>query len=167
MVARWMVQIASVWIASSAIFLSAVIASAQTATPGVAKPDLKQGLVKALADVKFAGDDTKCLRSATENGDPDTGPSTLILKAAPGCKVPWHFHTAEEQLIVTQGSVQAEMDGMAAATLNAGGFAMMPSKVKHRFSCQSKTECVMFVTFDRKYDIVWVKDSSPPANPAK
>ena len=127
----------------------------------------KSGVVKALSDVKFEGDDTKCLRSATENGDPDTGPSTLILKAAPDCKVPWHYHTAEEQLIVTGGTVQAEMDGMAAATLNAGGFAMMPSKVKHRFSCQSKTECVMFVTFDRKYDIVWVKDSAPPATSAK
>jgi len=34
---------------------------------------------------------------------------------------------------------------------------MMPSKVKHRFSCESKNECIMFVTFDRKYDIVWLK----------
>jgi quercetin dioxygenase-like cupin family protein len=140
-----------------------LIAQAQMASSAAAK----SGLVKALSDVKFEGDDAKCLRSATENGDPDTGPSTLILKAAPDCKVPWHYHTAEEQLIVTGGTVQAEMDGMAAATLNAGGFAMMPSKVKHRFSCQSKTECVMFVTFDRKYDIVWVKDSSSPATPAK
>jgi quercetin dioxygenase-like cupin family protein len=146
----------------SLVFLP-LFAPAQMASSAAAK----SGVVKALSDVRFEGDDTKCLRSATENGDPDTGPSTLILKAAPDCKVPWHYHTAEEQLIVTGGTVQAEMDGMAAATLNAGGFAMMPSKVKHRFSCQSKTECVMFVTFDRKYDIVWVKDSAPPATSAK
>ena len=162
MFSKWTVWIANAWIVSAAILFLAGIASAQTASAPPAKP----GLVKTLSNVKFEGDETKCLRSATENGDPDTGPSTLILKAAPDCKVPWHYHTAEEQLIVTGGTVQAEMDGMAAATLNAGGFAMMPSKVKHRFSCQSKTECVMFVTFDRKYDIVWVKDSST-ANPAK
>jgi quercetin dioxygenase-like cupin family protein len=79
-------------------------------------------------------------------------------------QVPWHYHTAGEQLIVTQGTVQAEMDGMAAATLESGGFAMMPGKVRHRFSCESKTECIMFVAFDAKYDIVWVKDGaqSPP-----
>ena len=146
----------------SLVFLP-LFAPAQMASSAAAK----SGVVKALSDVRFEGDDTKCLRSATENGDPDTGPSTLILKAAPDCKVPWHYHTAEEQLIVTGGTVQAEMDGMASATLNAGGFALMPSKVKHRFSCQSKTECVMFVTFDRKYDIVWVKDSAPPATSAK
>jgi quercetin dioxygenase-like cupin family protein len=163
MFAKWTVWIANAWIVSAAILFLAGIAPAQTASSTAAKP----GLVKTLSNVKFEGDETKCLRSATENGDPDTGPSTLILKAAPDCKVPWHYHTAEEQLIVTQGSVLTEMEGMAAATLEAGGFAMMPSKVKHRFSCQSKTECVMFVTFDRKYDIVWVKDSSPPANPAK
>ncbi len=120
----------------------------------------KPGIARTLAQVKFEGD-AKCLTSATESGDPDTGPSTLILKAAPGCKVGWHYHTAEEQLIVTAGTVQAEMDGMAAATLESGGFAMMPSKVKHRFSCESKNECIMFVMFDRKYDIVWVKDSPP------
>jgi quercetin dioxygenase-like cupin family protein len=117
----------------------------------------KSGAVRPLSQVKFEGDAAKCLSSATENGNPDTGPSTLILKAAPGCKVSWHYHTAEEQLIVTAGTVQAEMDGMAAATLESGGFAMMPSKVKHRFSCESKNECIMFVTFDRKYDIVWLK----------
>ncbi len=143
------------WIAAVAVVLTGV-ASAQTARPGV---------VVALADVKFEGDDAKCLHSATETGDPATGPSTLILKAAPKCDVPWHYHTAEEQLIVTQGSVHAEMEGMPAGTLEAGGFAMMPSKVKHRFSCQSKTECIMFVSFDRKYDIVWVKDAS--AKPAQ
>ena len=151
-------------IASSLLALVSLplIASAQMASSAA----VKSGVAKALSEVKFEGDQTKCLSSATENGDPDTGPSTLILKAAPNCKVPWHYHTAEEQLIVTQGRVQAEMDGMSAATLESGGFAMMPSKVKHRFSCESKTECVMFVTFDRKYDIVWVKDNPPP-NPAK
>jgi len=144
--------------AAAALLLASGIASAQSPKPGV---------VKALSDVKFEGDDTKCLQSATETGDPSTGPSTLILKAAPKCEVKWHYHTAEEQLIVTHGSLLTEMEGMPAATLEAGGFAMMPGKVKHRFSCQSKTECILFVSFDQKYDIVWVKDDSHPAPGSK
>src|SRR6202044_980120 len=113
-----------------------------------------------LTEVKFeADDDVKCLASTVETGDPAKGPSTIILKAPPNCLVPWHYHTAAEQLIVTQGSVQTEMDGMAAQTLVPGGFAAMPSKVKHQFSCQSKSECVMLVAFDRTYDIFWVKDN--------
>jgi len=36
---------------------------------------------------------------------------------------------------------------------------MMASKQVHWFSCTAKEECLMFVTFDRAYDIVWVKQS--------
>jgi len=117
-------------------------------------------LARSLSEVKFEqDDDVKCLSSAVESGDPAKGPSTIILKSPPNCLVPWHYHTAEEQLIVVEGSVRTEMDGMSARALGAGGFAMMPSNAKHQFSCQSKTACVMFVTFDRVYDIFWVKDN--------
>jgi quercetin dioxygenase-like cupin family protein len=71
--------------------------------------------------------------------------------------VPAHYHTAEEQLMVVRGDVLTGMDGMAEATLGPGGFAMMPSKAMHWFTCKSKDICLMFVTFDRKYDIVWAK----------
>ncbi len=118
------------------------------------------GVVRPLSEVKFEpDDDVKCLLSTVETGDPAKGPSTIILKAPPNCLVPWHYHTAEEQLIVTEGSVRTEMDGMSPRALGPGGFAVMPSKAKHQFSCQSKTPCVMFVTFDRTYDIFWVKDN--------
>jgi quercetin dioxygenase-like cupin family protein len=119
----------------------------------------KHGVVRPLADAKFtADDDLKCLSDVLENGDPATGPSTFLLKATPNCAVPPHYHTAEEQLIVVQGKVSAGMDGVSPMTLEPGGFAMMPSKDVHWFSCASKEDCLMFVTFDRTYDIVWVKD---------
>jgi anti-sigma factor ChrR (cupin superfamily) len=140
-------------ISSCMVLLSTAILQAQTAKPGIAAP---------LSEVKFLPDgDVKCLQSAKENGDPATGPSTYILKAPPHCLVAWHWHTAEEQLIVTQGSVLTEMEGMPPRTLGPGGFAMMPSKAKHQFSCRSKSDCIMFVTFDRVYDI-WVKVGQPP-----
>jgi quercetin dioxygenase-like cupin family protein len=117
----------------------------------------RHGIVNPLSKITFEAErKITCLSSATENGDPDTGPSTIILKAAPGCLVPWHVHTAEEQLLVISGAVKAEMGTMEPATLTAGGFAMMPGKEKHQFACTSQTECLMFVTFDRKYDVMWL-----------
>jgi hypothetical protein len=45
--------------------------------------------------VKFLpDDDVKCLQFQLETGDLETGPSTGIMKAAPGCVVPPHYHTA-------------------------------------------------------------------------
>ena len=116
------------------------------------------GIVRPLASANLVFDgEPACLKVARENGDPDKGASTFLLEAPSGCVVPAHYHTAEEQLMVVQGDVLTGMDGMAEATLGPGGFAMMPSKAMHWFTCKSKVTCLMFVTFDRKYDIVWAK----------
>jgi quercetin dioxygenase-like cupin family protein len=103
-------------------------------------------------------DDVKCLMSALETGNPDTGPSTFLLKAPAGCRVAPHYHTAEEHLIVIEGSVSTGMTGMHDITLTPGGVAVMPGKAVHWFSCVGKSACLMAVAFDQKYDIVWVKD---------
>jgi quercetin dioxygenase-like cupin family protein len=118
--------------------------------------------VTPLEDAPFVqDDDVKCLKSALENGNPDTGPSTFLLKAPAGCRVAAHYHTAEEQLIVIQGSVLTGMKGMHSVTLTAGGIAVMPAKAIHWFSCSGKDPCLMVVTFNQKYDIVWVALNSP------
>jgi quercetin dioxygenase-like cupin family protein len=120
----------------------------------------KSGVVRQLSEVKFPADDKPdCLQFSLENGDLKTGPSTAIMKATPGCVVAPHYHTAEEQLIIVRGSVSTGMEGMSDTVLEPGGFAMMPSKRVHWFTCTQKEECLMFVTFDRAYDIVWVKQN--------
>jgi hypothetical protein len=126
------------------------------------------GDIKPLASVKFAPDpDVKCLLSAVETGDPKTGRSTLILKAPSGCLVPWHSHTAEEQLIVITGSVMSEMlDHKAPARLGPGGFAVMGSRMPHQFTCLARPGCLMVVAFDGPYDIFWGKHVRPARNDA-
>jgi len=118
----------------------------------------KTGIVRQLADVKFPpGEGPDCLQFFLENGNLKTGPSTAIMKATPKCVVRPHYHTAEEQLIIVKGYVSTGMEGMKDTVLGPGGFAMMPSKAPHWFTCTAKEECLMFVTFDRAYDIVWLK----------
>ena len=121
-----------------------------------ANADQMPSAAKSLDSIKFEADsDVKCLLSAVEAGDPDTGPSTIILKAPAGCVVPWHFHTAQEQAVVIQGVVKMEMSGSPAMSLGPGGFAVMAGKVPHQFACARKEACVIMVWFDGKYDIVW------------
>jgi hypothetical protein len=99
----------------------------------------------------------KYLASALETGEAKTGPSTWVLRAPNGCVVPWHSHTAEEQLIVVGGRVLAEMLDDTPAQLGPCGFAMMSSRMPHQFTCRSKVGCLMFITFDGAYDIKWGK----------
>jgi hypothetical protein len=118
-----------------------------SSAPALAE-DKPMGDIKQLAAVKFAQDsDVKCLQSALEAGDPIKGSSSFILKAPPACVVPWHYHTAQEQLIIIRGTVLAEMTDHPPT----GGH------MAHQFTCQGKAACVMFVTFDRTYDIFWGK----------
>jgi hypothetical protein len=120
--------------------------------------DAATGIIKPLLSVKFSRDkDVECLLSALETGDPTTGRSTFILKASRGCVVPWHFHTAEEQLIIISGTVLAEMTGHQPTWLGPGGFAMMGGHTPHQFTCQGRSTCLMIVAFDRAYDIYWGK----------
>ena len=135
------------------VLLLALTLSAQAPNSGP-----KPGVTRQLSDVKFPpGDGPDCLQFFLETGDLKTGPSTAIMKAAPKCVIPPHYHTAEEQLIIVKGDVSTGMQGMQDTVLGPGGFAMMPSKQPHWFTCTAKEECVMFVTFDRAYDIVWLK----------
>lgn len=135
-------------VACLAVFMSGAALAEDTAT----------GTLKPLLSVKFSPDkDVQCLSSAIETGDPTTGRSTLILKASPGCVVPWHFHTAEEQLIIISGTVLAEMTDHRPTRLGPGGFAMMGGHMPHQFTCQGKSACLMIVAFDRAYDIYWGK----------
>ena len=139
------------------IFLAATALGCLTGG-GVLAEDAMTGTVKPFGSVPFAPDrDVACLASALETGDPLTGPSTWILKAPPGCVVPWHSHTAEEQLIVVRGAVMAEMTNHPPTRLGPGGFAMMGSHMAHQFACQGTAACVMFASFDRAYDIKWGK----------
>ena len=125
---------------------------------GVLAQGTMTGTMKPLASVQFAPDkDVPCLLSALETGDPATGYSTWILKAPVGCVVPWHSHTAVEQLIVIRGAVLAEMTDHPPTRLGPGGFAAMGSHMAHQFSCQGKAACIMIVTFDGPYDIQWGK----------
>ena len=143
------------------VFAAAILGAAASLSQAAPAMD---GEVKPLASIQFvADDDVKCLSDAIETGNPDSGPSTLLLKAAPGCVVPWHYHTAVEQLIVISGTVLTEMSDHPAGLLLAGGFAVMASRMPHRFACQGKDECLMMVIFDRKYDIFWGQGNAPAA----
>jgi quercetin dioxygenase-like cupin family protein len=120
--------------------------------------DPAMGILKPFSSVQFSPDsDVKCLLSAIESGNPATGPSTLILKAPAGCVVPWHSHSAQEQALMVSGTILAEMTGRQPMTLGPGGFAAMAGGMAHQFTCQSDAACLMFVTFNRAYDIFWGK----------
>jgi quercetin dioxygenase-like cupin family protein len=92
-----------------------------------------------------------CIAAAVENGDPSKGPSMIVFKGTAGCVIPWHWHTPVEQVMIVSGSAKVEMKSGGSTVLGPGGYAMMPSKHVHQFTCA--TACTAFVYSDATFDI--------------
>jgi quercetin dioxygenase-like cupin family protein len=125
------------------------------------------GVLRKLSENKFAPlpGMPACVVSAAENGDPAKGPSMIIFKATAGCKIPWHWHTPMEQVMIVSGSAKVEMKGGSTAVLGPGGYARMPSKHVHQFTCTSA--CTAFVNSDGVFDIHYVDAAGKEIPPDK
>jgi quercetin dioxygenase-like cupin family protein len=124
------------------------------------------GIMRKAAENKFApmaGMPT-CVTLAVESGDPTKGPSVIIFKGTAGCMIPWHWHTPTENVMIVSGSAKVEMkDSKATSILGPGGYAMMPSKHVHQFTCTSA--CTAFVVSDAAFDIHYVDDKGTEVPP--
>jgi quercetin dioxygenase-like cupin family protein len=139
---------------SLGVLLTCVAASASSDSP-------REPVIHPLQYANFAShSDIPCLSTALEAGDPDTGPSAILVKMDNGCIYAWHFHTAIEEIIVLKGEFKVEMFSMPPAILGPGGYVQVPSNEKHQYSCSAKSECLWFVRIDRVFNSKEVK----PAN---
>lgn len=131
----------------------------------------EMGVLRKLAENKLAPMPgmPPCIAMAVESGDPSKGPSVIVFKGTAGCMIPWHWHKPTEHVMIVSGSAKVEMKGGSTAILGAGGYAMMPSKHVHQFTCTSA--CTAFVSSDAAFDIHYVdangKEIPPDAALAK
>ena len=92
-----------------------------------------------------------CTVGSVQNGDPTKGPSIVFAKMEAGCVIPWHWHTASEHLMMVSVVARIEMKDGKSLTLEAGGFARMPSRHVHQFRCEQA--CSLYVYSDATFDI--------------
>ena len=107
----------------------------------------------------------ECLTAAVEQGDPSKA-VVFLLKATAGCSVPWHYHTANEQLMLVSGTGRVEMKDAKPVDLHAGGFAYAPAKHVHKFTCVGRP-CEFFLSSDAAFDIHYVDESGSEIPPEK
>ena len=95
-----------------------------------------------------------CMTVAALHGDFTKGPATILAKFTAGCKVPWHWHTANENIMLTSGTGKIEMKDGASHAMKAGDYAFLPGKQSHQFTCM--TSCTMYDLPDGAFDIHYV-----------
>jgi quercetin dioxygenase-like cupin family protein len=94
-----------------------------------------------------------CMTISAQRGDPMKGAAVLLLKVKSGCVVPWHWHTANENLMMVSGKGKAEMSN-GAQTMAMGDYLYLAGKQIHQFTCISS--CLVFDVIDDAFDIHYV-----------
>jgi quercetin dioxygenase-like cupin family protein len=105
----------------------------------------------------------ECYTYAVERGDPATGPSVTLSRLAAGCKVPWHIHSANAQVLFVLGSFELTMKGQPAQILSQGAYAYVPAEHQHQEICL--TECMYYVIREGPADVRYVDSSGKEISP--
>jgi quercetin dioxygenase-like cupin family protein len=95
-----------------------------------------------------------CLTLSAQRGDPTKGPAVILAKMTTGCKVPWHWHTAGEGLMIVSGKGKIEMKDAAPAGVAPGDYIYLPGKHPHQFTCT--TLCTFFDVTEGAFDIHYI-----------
>jgi quercetin dioxygenase-like cupin family protein len=96
-----------------------------------------------------------CMTLSAQRGDPSKGAAVILAKFTAGCTVPWHWHTAAENLMIVSGKGKIEMkDASAPATLAPGDYVYLPGKHQHQFTCLSA--CTLFDATEGAFDIHYI-----------
>lgn len=98
-----------------------------------------------------------CFKGAVLHGDPSAGASVFLVRSSGRCRVPPHWHTPVEQLMMVTGTARMVMKGMPPETLQPRSYAFVPAKHQHEFSCSAA--CSFFVSSDGPFDIHYVDDA--------
>src|SRR5215470_4223890 len=97
-----------------------------------------------------------CSAAGIETGDPRHGPSIIVEKFAPGCAIPWHWHTPNEHVMMVSGTFHFEIRGEKPVEVNAGDFVLIPSRHVSQTTCVGPDSCVNFLYTDAPADMHFV-----------
>ena len=90
-------------------------------------------------------------------GDPTNGPSDVFLRTPANYRLPLHWHTSPEHIILVSGELHVSYEGQKPAILRAGSYAYGPAKAKHEARCANRGPCVLFIAFESPIDAVLVE----------
>ena len=127
-----------------------------TGTAAHAKDDAGHPMAVSPQSMKFIEipNMPACATAAILRGDPRSGPAWVLLKLASGCRVPFHWHTPNEELVVISGRGTLAMKDGPPLQFAPGAYASLPSHHVHQATCTRS--CLLFNSADGAFDIHYV-----------
>ena len=89
--------------------------------------------------------------------DPASGRSDVFLRTPANYRLPPHWHTSPEHMILISGELHVTYEGQKPSILKPGSYAYGPAKAKHEARCANTGPCVLFIAFESPIDAVLVE----------
>jgi quercetin dioxygenase-like cupin family protein len=93
-------------------------------------------------------------RIAVLHGDPAKANADVFFKVPANSKLPLHWHTSAERMVLVAGELRVTYEGQGETILKPGTYAYGPAKSPHSGHCASTVPCVLFIAFESPVDAV-------------
>ena len=79
------------------------------------------------------------------------GETEMLVRYEGGHKFAPHWHSANERMVVIEGAMEVEVEGVR-RQLGPGSYAYLPARKEQKETCISKTRCGFYLFFDGPLD---------------
>ncbi len=94
------------------------------------------------------------------HGDPAQDNLDVFFKVPAGSRIPLHWHTSAERMVLVAGEMHVTYQGQDTAVLKPGTYAYGPAERPHHATCESDTPCILFIAFESPLDAVPVEGTT-------
>lgn len=94
---------------------------------------------------------------AVLHGDPAKDNLDVFFKVPGKSKIPLHWHTSAERMILVAGKLEVAYEDQKKAVMTPGTYAYGPAKRPHSGYCASSSPCILFIAFESPLDAVPVE----------
>ena len=100
---------------------------------------------------------------AVIQGNPEEHDADVFFKLTPDTKVPMHWHTSAERMVLTSGQMRVNYQGQAPVILDPFTYAYGPPELPHDTVCMDQNEdCVLFIAFEEPVDAHDIRGGNLP-----
>jgi quercetin dioxygenase-like cupin family protein len=89
---------------------------------------------------------------AVLQGDPAERNADIFFRMAPNTRIPLHYHTSAERMVLVSGKMIVNYWGQMPTLLTPMTYAYGPAELPHSTRCLRGEECVLFIAFEEPVD---------------
>ena len=100
---------------------------------------------------------------AVLQGNPEEHNADVFFRLKPGTKVPKHWHTSAERMVLLSGQLRVNYQGQAPVIMNPFTYAYGPPKLPHDTICREQDDdCILFIAFEEPVDAIDIRGGNLP-----